>query len=32
MLVKMRGQEGVAHINRIKGERSQLSELAADLL
>jgi len=28
----MKGQELFAHINLIKGERSQLSELASDLL
>ena len=32
MVDKMRGQELFAHINLIKGERSQLSELASDLL
>ena len=32
MVDKMKGQELFAHINLIKGERSQLSELAADLL
>ena len=32
MVDKMKGQELFAHINLIKGERSQLSELASDLL
>ena len=32
MVDKMKGQELFAHINLIKGERTQLSELASDLL
>lgn len=32
MVDKMKGQDLFAHINLIKGERSQLSELASDLL
>lgn len=32
MIDKMKGQELFAHINLIKGERSQLSELASNLL
>ena len=32
MVDKMKGQELFAHVNLIKGERSQLSELASDLL
>ena len=32
MVDKMKGQELFAHINLIKGERSQFSELASDLL
>lgn len=32
MIDKMKGQELFAHINLIKGERSELSELASDLL
>lgn len=32
MIDKMKGQEIFAHINLIKGERSQLAELAANLL
>lgn len=32
MIDKMKGQEIFAHINLIKGERSQLSELASNLL
>ena len=32
MVDKMKGQELFAHINLIKGERSQLSELSSDLL
>lgn len=32
MVDKMKGQELFAHINLVKGERSQLSELASDLL
>ena len=32
MVDKMKGQELFAHINLIKGERSQLPELASDLL
>lgn len=32
MVDKMKGQEIFAHINLLKGERSQLSELASDLL
>ena len=32
MVDKMKGQELFAHINLIKGERSELSELASDLL
>jgi len=32
MVDKMKGQELFAHINLIKGERSQLSELASDLM
>lgn len=32
MIDKMKGQDLFAHINLIKGERSQLSELASDLL
>lgn len=32
MIDKMKGQELFAHINLIKGERSELSELASDIL
>jgi PhoH-like ATPase len=32
MVDKMRGQQLFAHINLVKGERSELAELAADLL
>ncbi len=32
MIDKMKGQDIFAHINLIKGERSQLAELASDLL
>ena len=32
MIDKMKGQDLFAHINLIKGERSELSELASDLL
>lgn len=32
MIDKMKGQELFAHINLVKGERSQLSELASNLL
>lgn len=32
MIDKMKGQELFAHVNLIKGERSQLSELASNLL
>lgn len=32
MVDKMKGQDLFAHVNLIKGERSQLSELASDLL
>ena len=32
MIDKMKGQELFAHINLIKGERSQLSEMASNLL
>lgn len=32
MVDKMKGQELFAHVNLLKGERSQLSELASDLL
>jgi Predicted ATPase related to phosphate starvation-inducible protein PhoH len=32
MVDKMRGQDIFAHVNLVKGERSQLSELASDLL
>lgn len=32
MVDRMRGQELFAHINLVKGERSQLAELASDLL
>lgn len=32
MIEKMRGQELFAHINLLKGERSELSELASNLL
>lgn len=32
MVDKMKGQEIFAHVNLLKGERSQLSELASDLL
>ncbi|MCD8043847.1 MAG: PhoH family protein [Tannerellaceae bacterium] len=32
MIDKMKGQDVFAHINLIKGERSQLAELASDLL
>ena len=32
MIDKMKGQDLFAHINLVKGERSQLSELASDLL
>lgn len=32
MIDKMKGQEIFAHINLVKGERSQLSELASNLL
>ena len=32
MIDKMRGQNIFAHVNLVKGERSELSELASDLL
>ncbi len=32
MIDKMKGQDLFAHVNLVKGERSQLSELASDLL
>ena len=32
MTDKMKGQKLFAHINLVKGERSELSELASDLL
>jgi len=32
MVDKMKGQDIFAHVNLVKGERSQLSELASDLL
>lgn len=32
MVDKMMGQELFAHVNLIKGERSELSELASNLL
>ena len=32
MIDKMRGQNLFAHINLVKGERSELAELASDLL
>ncbi len=32
MVDKMKGQELFAHINLIKGERSELSELASNFL
>ena len=32
MVDKMRGQQLFAHVNLVKGERSELAELAADLL
>ncbi|MGL5563901.1 MAG: PhoH family protein, partial [Tannerellaceae bacterium] len=32
MIDKMKGQELFAHINLVKGERSELSELASNLL
>ncbi len=32
MIDKMKGQELFAHINLVKGERSQLAEIASDLL
>ena len=32
MIDKMKGLDLFAHINLIKGERSELSELASDLL
>jgi PhoH-like ATPase len=32
MVDKMRGQKIFSHINLVKGERSELAELAADLL
>jgi PhoH-like ATPase len=32
MVDKMRGQKLFAHVNLVKGERSDLAELAADLL
>jgi len=32
MIDKMRGQNLFAHVNLVKGERSELSELASNLL
>ena len=32
MIEKMKGQNLFAHINLVKGERSELSELASDIL
>jgi len=32
MIDKMRGQAIFAHVNLVKGERSELSELASNLL
>jgi len=32
MIDKMKGQQIFAHVNLVKGERSELSELASNLL